>query len=139
MASPDPLSDAGDPGYGDFALKDHLGLTIDRREPGTAAARVSLDERHMNPNGVAHGAVLFAMVDTAMGAATMSVLDDGQFCATVDIRLNFIRPAARGELVAATTVVKKGRAIVHLESRVTDDDERLIATAAGTFAIITFA
>ena len=62
MASSDPCADAGDPGYGEFALKDHLGLTIDRREPGSATARVTLDERHMNPNGVAHGAVLFAIM-----------------------------------------------------------------------------
>lgn len=127
-----------EPAYGDFPLKSHLGMTIDHGDPGTAVVRLTLADHHMNPNGVAHGAVLFAMVDTAMGAATMSVLDDGRFCATVDIRLNFIRPAASGTLAAHTTVIKKGKAIVHLESRVTDDADRLIATAAGTFAIVTF-
>ncbi|MFN3215104.1 MAG: PaaI family thioesterase [Acidimicrobiales bacterium] len=138
MPATGPPSDAHDADYGDFPLKGHLGLEIEHGEPGTAIARIALDERHLNPNGVAHGAVLFAMVDTAMGAATMSLLDAGRFCATVDIRLNFIRPAAGGTLSAHTTVIKKGKAIVHLESRVTDDTDRLIATAAGTFAIVTF-
>lgn len=138
MPATGPPSDARDADYGDFPLKGHLGLEIDRVESGTAIARVGLDDRHLNPNGVAHGAVLFALVDTAMGAATMSMLDEGRFCATVDIRLNFIRPAATGTLTAHTSVIKKGKAIVHLESRVTDDTDRLIATAAGTFAIVTF-
>lgn len=136
MTSAHPPSTAGAGGYGDFPLKGHLGLEIEQLEPGSAIARVSLDDRHHNPNGVAHGAVLFAMVDTAMGAATMSLLDEGRFCATVDIRLNFIRPAAHGTLRATTHVVKMGRAVVHLESRVTDGDDRLIATSSGTFAIV---
>src|SRR6056297_642030 len=123
MPATGPPSDARDADYGDFPLKGHLGLELEQVEPGSAIARVILDERHQNPNGVAHGAVLFAMVDTAMGAATMSLLDEGQFCATVDIRLNFIRPAAGGTLSAMTEVVKKGRSVVHLESRVIDSDD----------------
>jgi acyl-CoA thioesterase len=70
MPAAGPPSDAPDAEYGDFPLKSHLGLEIDHVEPGTAIARVGLDERHLNANGVAHGAVLFAMIDTAMGAAT---------------------------------------------------------------------
>jgi acyl-coenzyme A thioesterase PaaI-like protein len=38
--------------------------------------RVACSTAH-NANGVVHGAVLFTIVDTAMGAATMSSLDPG--------------------------------------------------------------
>jgi acyl-CoA thioesterase len=122
--------------YGDFPLRRYLGMEMAEAGPGVGIARVQLAEQHQNPNGVAHGAVLFAMVDTAMGKATMDVLDDGWFCASVDVQLRFIRPVSSGAVEAVATVLKKGRSVVHLEARVADDQDRLIATAAGTFAII---
>ena len=119
-----------------FPLQGYLGMGLTGTEPGTGTAHVTLGEQHMNPNGVAHGAVLFALVDTAMGKATMSVVDDGFYCASVELSLRFIRPASAGELIADATVVKKGRNIVHLDARVHDADDRLIATSSGTFAIL---
>lgn len=111
-----------------------MRLTGETAGSGTAAVQIA--EQHLNPNGVAHGAVLFALVDTAMGKATMSVVADGMYCASVELSLRFIRPAARGELIAEATVVKRGRSIVHLDARVHDAEARLIATATGTFAIL---
>jgi acyl-CoA thioesterase len=119
-----------------FPLQGYLGMALTGITPGAGTASLTLDEQHLNPNGVVHGAVLFALVDTAMGKATMSVVDDGRYCASAELSLRFIRAAAAGDLVAEATVVKRGRNIVHLEARVHDGDERLIATGAGTFAIL---
>ncbi|MBN2622360.1 MAG: PaaI family thioesterase [Acidimicrobiales bacterium] len=124
------------PSYGDFELKRFLGMTIEGDEPGRARGRVTVGERHLNPNGVVHGAVLFALVDTAMGKAVMSVLPEGRFCASVDVQLRFVRPASDGEIVADVEVLKQGRTVVHLDARVHDGEGRLVATAAGTFAVI---
>lgn len=123
--------------YGDFPLRRYLGLGLETSdEPGRASASLVLGPERRNPNGTVHGAVLFAMVDTAMGAATMSVLPEGQFCASVDVQLRFVRPASAGELRAEVEVLKRGRSVVHLDGRVHDADQRLVATAAGTFTII---
>nr|WP_283251155.1 PaaI family thioesterase [Rhabdothermincola salaria] len=117
-------------------MRDHLGMDVGGDAPGEAWATVTVGPEHLNPNGVVHGAVLFAMVDTAMGRAAMSVLEAGRFCASAEVQLRFIRPASGGTLRAAVSVVKRGKAIVHLEGRVHDDADRLVATAAGTFAVI---
>ena len=68
--------------------------------------------------------------------ATMSTVDDGQYCASVEVSLRFIRPASEGDLIAEAAVVKRGRSIAHLEARVHDGDDRLVATGSGTFAIL---
>lgn len=125
------------PAYGDFPLKRFLGMELTGDEPGVGFARVEIGDDHLNPNGVVHGAVLFALVDTAMGKATMSVVDEpGRFCASIEVSLRFIRPAVAGALIATASVVKRGRNVVHLDARVVGDDDRLVATATGTFAIL---
>ena len=96
--------------YGDFALKGFLGFQIEEVAEGHARARLTIADEHRNPNGVAHGAVYFAMVDTAMGAATMSALSDGRFCTSVEVELRFIRPAAAGTLIADVSVLYVGGA-----------------------------
>ena len=127
----------GDEAFGGFPLQRFLGMELTGDEPGVGHAHVDVGPDHLNPNGVVHGAVLFALVDTAMGKSTMSVIaEPGRYCASIEVSLRFIRPAVAGRLTAEATVVKRGRNIVHLDGRVVDADDRLIATAAGTFAIL---
>ena len=118
-----------------FPLKEHLGFAIQRGQ-GSATATLTLGPQHMNPNDVAHGAVAFTLMDTAMGAAVMTVLDDGSLCATVEIHTRFHRGAASGVLVAEATVLTAGRTIVHLQARTHDDTGHLVASATGSFAVI---
>lgn len=131
------VTDTDDDHHGQFPLRSYLEMDVGPGEAGHARATLQLGEQHLNPNGVVHGAVLFAMLDTAMGAATMSLLPEGQHCASVDVQLRFIRPASSGDLVADVEVLKRGRTVVHLEGRVVDAEDRLVATAAGTFTVIT--
>jgi uncharacterized protein (TIGR00369 family) len=119
-----------------FPLQGHLGMTIGNPSPGVGTATVLVSPAFHNPNGVVHGAVLFAMVDTAMGAATMSALDAGLACASIEVHLRFLRAAATGRLSADATVVKAGRRVVQLDARVRDEAEELVATASGSFAVI---
>ena len=118
-----------------FPLKQHLGFTIQRGE-GNATATLDLDERHMNPNDVAHGAVAFTLMDTAMGAAVMTVVEDGNKCATIEIHTRFHRGVSNGSLTAHASVMTAGRRVVHLEARTVDDTGRLVASATGSFAVI---
>jgi acyl-CoA thioesterase len=118
-----------------FPLKEFLGFEMER-EDGRASAVLTLDERHLNPNGIAHGAVAFALMDTAMGAAVMTVVPEGSICATIEMHSRFHRAAASGTLRAESTVLNAGRRIVHVSSRIVDDRDRLVASATASFAVI---
>lgn len=126
----------GSPPDGSFPLRSHLGMDVGSLASGRGAASLTIDERHLNPNGVVHGAVLFAMVDTAMGAAAMGVVPAGHLCASVEVHLRFLRPVSAGSLVAEVEVDRAGRRIVHLSGRVCDAQGVLVATATGTFAVL---
>lgn len=118
-----------------FPLREMLGFTIDSGD-GVSTVTLTVDERHINPHGSVHGAVMFAIVDTAMGGATMSVLDEGNWCATVDIHTRFLAPCFAGTLTATATVRRAGRRVVHLDGAVADQDGKEYLAASGVFAVI---
>ena len=55
-----------------------IGLRFDERSPGYSRCSIEIEHKHLNPNGVAHGAVLYALADTGMGAALHTELAPGQ-------------------------------------------------------------
>jgi len=132
MSSPSPNDAAPE---ATFPLQEFLDFTIEKRD-GAATAWLDLGEQHLNPYGTCHGAVPFALMDTAMGAAVASVLDEGSFCATIEMQTRFLRPVASGRLTAEATIVHGGRRVVHLEARTLDAEGRLAATATSSFAVI---
>ena len=116
-----------------FAELIDLAVTPDGK--GESVASLVVDQKHMNPHGVVHGAVIYALADTGMGAALYPTLEAGQACATIEIKISYFRPVSGGKLRCATQVDKKGRNIAHLTSR-TELDGKLVALATGSFAIL---
>lgn len=119
-----------------FPLGDFLGMEVTDHGGGRATAMIDAGSSHHNPHGFLHGAALFAMADTSMGAAVMGLLEDGKRCSTIELQLRFLRPVVSGRLEAESVVLRAGRRIAHLESRVSDDRGRLVAVATGSFAIV---
>ena len=119
-----------------FPLADFLGMVTEPAGRGVATARLVAGPVHINPHGAVHGAVLFAMVDTAMGAATMSVLNAGQICASIEVQLRFCKATAGGELIATATVAQQGKRIIQLQAEIRDAAGELVALAGGSFAVI---
>ena len=119
----------------DHPFADLIGLTIEQQADGKSRLLLPVDGRHLNPHGVVHGAVIYAMADTGMGAALYSVLDAGYACATIDISISYFRPVVDGQLLCQTVLENKGRSVAHLTARITQND-KLVAQASGNFAII---
>ncbi len=69
--------DTGAEGYDAFPLQSFLDFDVRDGPDGAAVAFLEVDDRHLNPNGIVHGGVVFTLADTAMGWATLAVLDDG--------------------------------------------------------------
>jgi acyl-CoA thioesterase len=91
---------------------------------------------HLNPHQVVHGAVLYAMADTGMGAALYPSLAEGEICATIEVKINYFKPVSSGTLTCITQVIHRGRSVANLESRLYVG-EALVAMANGNYAIFT--
>lgn len=119
-----------------FPFMDWMGFHVEVTDDGVGRAAIEIGARHMNPNGVAHGAVAYALIDTAMGGATMAVVEEGKHCATIEIHVRYHRGGRAGRLTAEATVISASRRVVHLEARAIDDEGTLVASATGSFAVI---
>ena len=112
-----------------------LGMDVARAENGECEMVLDVDERHMSIAERVHGGVFFTMVDTAMGRAVTSILDQGRGCATIEAKINYFRPVQAGRVRAIARCTNKSRRTAYTEAEVRDDEDRLIAKATGTFML----
>lgn len=129
------MTDTDDFNDSPFPFMEWLGFELVMEDDGTCVATIDVGPRHMNPNGIAHGGVAYALMDTAMGGATMFDVEDGRRCATIEIHVRYHRGAREGRLTSRARVTSASKRVVHLEATTTDDDGTLIASATGSFAI----
>lgn len=113
---------------------DRLGLAFTDRGAGRSTCVLEVRDEHMNPHAVVHGAVLFALADTGMGAALYPTLHPEESCATIEIKINFLKPVRAGQVICETILLARGRRVANLEARLSCDGE-LVATANGNFAV----
>lgn len=103
---------------------------------GACTVAVTLGEKHLNKGGVAHGALMTALLDKALGGALVSLLRKEEWCATAQLSTSFIDASRAGERLLATgSVTRKGRGVAHISGEIRTSDDRLIATGVGTWAI----
>jgi acyl-CoA thioesterase len=114
---------------------DHVGLRFDEQVPGRSRCAIDVEPHHMNTFGVVHGGVLFTLADTGMGAALVPMLAEGERCATIEAKINYLRSTRAGRLECLCEVVHKGKTVAHIEARVMAGDQ-LVATAHGSFSIL---
>jgi uncharacterized protein (TIGR00369 family) len=123
------------PGESVGPLGDMLGIVSEQRSPGRSRMRLTVDPAWSNPNGVLHGGVVYTLIDYSMGGAVKAGLPEGEYCATIQAQVQYIASVKEGTLWVDTTVVKQGRNVAFTESKVWDNNARLIATASGSMFI----
>jgi uncharacterized protein (TIGR00369 family) len=109
-----------------------IGFRPTSIEHGKAIFELEAGPQHANPMGTLHGGIVCDVADAAMGTAFASTLDDGESFATLELKINFLRPFWSGRLFATARTVKAGRTIGLVECDVTDAEGRLIARAMST-------
>jgi len=115
-----------------------VGFGIDPRRSGAGYVTVTgkVELRHLNINGVVHGGVYATILDTAMGAAVVSVLGETETTATTSLYVEFLRAAREGEtLTARGDVLRRGRHIAFAEGNLYGADGRRFSQARGTWYI----
>src|SRR3954465_6842433 len=98
-------------------------------------ARFNVREDLINAGGLLSGVATYALVDYSMGSALWAQTSDEESIATVNIAINYVQTATEGEVVCKTQVDRRNRTSAVLRSEVRHEDDRLLATAIGSYAI----
>lgn len=102
----------------------HNGLVVTEIREGYCAAEVALTKWSLNPQGVAHGSLVFALCDVVTGVAAVT---GGRSMLTMNSNINFLRPGTGKQLRAVAECIKDGRTTGLFEARVYDDNGKLVA------------
>ena len=117
-----------------------LGMEIFSVTPGEVELRMPYNSDLVGDphTGVIHGGAVSALLDTCCGAAVMSHPDQkGKMTATLDLRIDYMRPAVPHQTIRAiATCYNVTRSVAFVRAVALDnDDARPVATATGAFVV----
>ena len=114
-----------------------VGYRIYEVDNGYAAFELNPAEYHYNPFATVHGGILSTLLDTTMTASVLSTLQKGYSCATVEIKVNFIKPVtAKTEILRCEAKpIHIGKRLVTVEGRLQDKNGELYAHGSSTCSI----
>ncbi|MHA1377381.1 MAG: PaaI family thioesterase [Candidatus Helarchaeota archaeon] len=111
-----------------------IGLKFTKLKKGYSQCILEVNEKLLNPHKVLHGGVMYAMADTGAGGAVYTYLEQGELCATVEVKIVYFSSVKSGTVICDTHVINRRKKIVIFESEIKNDD-RLVAKAYGTYSI----
>jgi acyl-CoA thioesterase len=112
-------------------------LNIHLREIGDSHAimEVTVDERHRNYFGGAHGGLIATLVDT-VSFFPRPLLPSGKPCTTTNLNVTYVRPAVPGDvLTARSELVHMGRRMASLTVTVKNQGNKQVAHATVTLMV----
>ncbi len=112
-----------------------FNIDVIEASPERGAVRLREGEHVTRPGGSVAGPVQFALADVATYALILAARQD-EAAVTVDMTINFLRPAMTLPLVAIATTLRAGRRLFTAEVRITEEATgRLISHASATYAM----
>lgn len=115
-------------------LPGYLGIRFQELTAGRLVATMEVRDELITPMGAIHGGVMAGFVDHTLGCVLYPLMKRGQWAATTEFKLNYLRAVKRGTLTAESTVLAMGRrsAVVRVE---VSNDGQLTCVAQGTLLI----
>ncbi len=125
------IGDEKEPEYTQHLKIRDIGLDNE----GCYAIEVNLEAIHLSYAKLAHGGMIFTLLDAALGRTVMSHIPQGMQCPTVEMKINYFRPASSGKLTAKGKIINLSKTLCYAEGEVINEAGKLIARATGTFFI----
>lgn len=106
-----------------------LEFTLEKIEKGRAEITLAVRHEMTNPYGNIHGGMMSLLIDEVIGWAVVS-LDTDNFYTSLNLNVDFLYAIAEGQrLRAVSEVIRAGKKIIHVECRVYNMDNTLLAKA----------
>ena len=126
--------DPGSRGFRHSPFMRFLGLEIVKAEKGRVEIRLPFREefRRVDGSDWLHGGVVSALADIAGDYAVMSETAPG--VPTIDMRVDYLRPARAGDLTAVGKTVRVGKTVSVADVEIRDASGTLVAVGRACYA-----
>ncbi|TMJ15453.1 MAG: PaaI family thioesterase [Bacillati bacterium ANGP1] len=112
-----------------------LGLEMVRASPGEVVIRMPFRGDLLAGDDeigrYVHGGAIASLIDTAGDFAIIAAV--GYDVPTIDLRIDYLRPATQGTLTATGRAVKAGRSVAVADVEVVGEDGKPVAVGRGVF------
>jgi uncharacterized protein (TIGR00369 family) len=85
---------------------------------------------------IIHGGAIATLADESLASVAFTAADEGETTATVDVKVDFLRPARPGRLLARATLRHRTRRLAFCEATVEQDGGEIVAEARAVIAYI---
>ena len=122
------------PSLDDSPYQRFLGMEWVKAEKGLVEIRLPFKEEFLRADGSDwyHGGVIAALIDIAGDYALWTEVGSG--LPTIDLRVDWLRPARKGALLARGRTVRAGKTVCCADIEVFDEKGVLVAVGRGTYA-----
>jgi uncharacterized protein (TIGR00369 family) len=115
---------------------EEIGIEWTDFDPEGAHARLAVEQRHLQPNGVVHGGVYASVAESLASAATYhAVKGNGDVAFGMANNTSFLRPITDGHVNATARARQRGRTTWVWDVELTDDEGRVCALCRMTVAV----
>ena len=117
------------------AYNDMLGIRVAEIHDDGLSVEMEVRPELFNFYGVLHGGASASLLDAAMGIAITHHFPDRQ-TATVELKINYMRPVSAGKLTARARFIKTGKTLIVGEAMAWREDGKEIARALMTYILL---
>ena len=100
-----------------------LGAELTAVSPGSVTIELPVTPKLSQQHGFVHAGATTAVVDSACGYATLSLLPPGSEVVTVEFKVNLLAPALGVKMIAHGRVVRPGRTLTVCQGELFGEDE----------------
>lgn len=114
-----------------------IGLKPVQFGPGTSEWEWdATNERVLNPFGYVAGGYLSVFADELLSSAIGSVMDEGEFATTAELKISFLKPVKKGRVTGQAKVLRKGQRVAFVEATIKNEKDEVVATVSSTWTVV---
>jgi uncharacterized protein (TIGR00369 family) len=120
-----------------LAFNATMGVSVVRWDPEVVELEIPYSDALSALEGIFHGGVLSALIDTAGAGAVMAGHDFnlGSRLSTISLSVNYLSAASGSKVVASARCTRRGRTTHYASVDVRTDDGKLVAQGIGAYLI----
>lgn len=109
------------------------GIVVEELDVDHCICSMELRPEQTNPNGYAHGGVLFTIADVTASALARA---DGRNYSTLDSDVHFLRNVKKGRITGEASIIRRGKTSVVVDTVIrAEDGKDLVRVTVTMFCI----